>query len=63
MSDIAIQFTWLDLVLVAGLIGWPGLLLGAAIGATAWRRHRIYGAGLGALLGLALCVGAQFAWG
>jgi hypothetical protein len=62
MSDISIRFTWLDLVLVAGLIGWPGLLLGAAIGAIAWRLHRVYGAALGAFLGFALWAGVQFAW-
>jgi len=62
MSDISIQFTWLDLLLVALLIGWPGLLLGAALGAAAWRRHRVYGALIGAILGLALWVGVQFLW-
>ena len=62
MSDISIQFTWLDLVLVALFIGWLGLLLGAPIGAIAWRRHRVSGAALGALLGFALWAGLRFAW-
>ena len=62
MSDISIQFTWLDLLLVALLVGWPGLLLGATIGAIGWRRHRVYGAALGAFLGLALWAGLRFAW-
>jgi hypothetical protein len=62
MSDISIQFTWLDLMLVALLVGWPGLLLGATIGAIGWRSHRVYGAALGALLGLALWAGLRFAW-
>ena len=62
MSDISFQFTWLDLVLVALLVGWPGLLLGAALGAIGWRRHRVYGGALGALLGLALWAGLRFAW-
>ncbi len=62
MSDISIQFTWLDLLLVALFIGWPGLLLGAALGALAWRRHRIYGALLASLVGLAFWIGLQFLW-
>ena len=43
-------------------LGWPGLLLGAALGALAWKRRRIYGAVLGAALGLGACVGLQFLW-
>jgi len=60
MSDISIQFTWLDLLLVALLVGWPGLLLGAGLGVAAWRRHPVYGALIGSVAGLALWLGGQF---
>jgi len=61
MSDISIQFTWFDLLLFAVLIGWPGLLLGAGVGAVSWRRNRVYGTIIGAILGLGVWVGLQFA--
>jgi hypothetical protein len=60
MSDISFQFTWLDILLFALLIGSPGLLLGGALGAVAWKRHRFYGAMLGAVLGLGACLGLEF---
>lgn len=60
MSDISIEFTWYELLMVALFLGWPGLLLGAGLGVAAWRRHRVYGALIGAILGLALWLGMQF---
>ena len=60
MSDISIEFTWYELVIVALFFGWPGLLLGSVFGAVAWRRHRFYGGALGAVLGSVLWLGAQF---
>jgi Na+/proline symporter len=62
MSDISFQFTWLDLLFFALLIGSPGLLLGVVLGAVAWRRHRICGAALGAILGLGVWIGLRFVW-
>ena len=62
MSDISFQFTGLDILLFMLFLGWPGLLLGAALGALAWKSHRVYGAVLGAALGLGVCVGLQFLW-
>ena len=62
MSDISIEFTWYELLIGALFLGWPGLLLGAVLGAVAWRHHRVYGALIGATLGLPLWVGVQFLW-
>jgi hypothetical protein len=51
VSDIALHITWLDLLIAAPVFGWPGLLIGGALGARAWRRRRIAGGVIGALLG------------
>ena len=51
MSDIDITFDWYFWPVIAVMIGWPGLLLGAAVGAMAWKRHRIIGALLGMIAG------------
>jgi hypothetical protein len=48
MSDISFNIGWLDLLII---FGWPGLFVGAAIGALTWRKRRIAGAGLGAVAG------------
>jgi Dam-replacing family protein len=42
-----------DLFMIALVPGCPGLLLGAAVGAPAWRTHRWVGALLGAVIGFA----------
>jgi Na+/proline symporter len=61
MSDIALNFGGpLGLALIALMFCWPGLLLGAIIGALAWRRHRRLGSALGAIVGLALWAGSWF---
>lgn len=54
MSDISFHFTWLDLVLVSPVLGWPGLVLGGAAGALLWKKRRIFGAVLGAAAGCIL---------
>jgi len=54
MSDIGILNDPLSLAFVLLVIGSPGLPLGAIVGALAWRRHRIWGAAVGALAGFAL---------
>jgi Na+/proline symporter len=54
MSDISIDFGPFGWAAVILIIGAPGLLLGAAIGAVSWRRHRLYGALIGAVVGLVL---------
>lgn len=51
MSDISINITWWELLLYSPVIGWPGLLAGAAGGWFVWRRRPIVGAILGATIG------------
>jgi hypothetical protein len=41
MSDISIHFTPLDWIMIAVVMGWPGLLFGAAFGAMVWPKRRI----------------------
>lgn len=59
MSDIAFQFTWPEILLFLLLIGSPGLLLGAALGALAWDRHRVYGGMVGGVVGLGAYLGLE----
>ena len=54
MSDIGILNDPLSLAFVFLIIGSPGLPLGALAGALLWRRHRVYGALLGAVVGFAV---------
>ena len=54
MSDIGILNDPVSLITIAFLLGSPGLLLGAILGALLWRGHRIAGALLGAVAGFAL---------
>jgi putative Mn2+ efflux pump MntP len=51
MSDINFHFEWWQILLFSAIASWPGLLLGAAVGALAWRRRRILGGILGAIIG------------
>ena len=39
---------------VLALLGAPGLPIGAIAGALVWRRHRVWGAALGAVIGFGL---------
>ena len=59
MSDINIEFTGPQLVLVLLFIGWPGLVFGAVAGGLVWRRHPIPGVVAGAIVGLVLWVGVR----
>ena len=54
MSDIGILNGPFATAFILLLFGAPGLPLGAIAGALAWRRHRAWGAGLGALAGFGL---------
>ncbi len=58
MSDIGPIFGPLDLVMLALVASAPGFVIGAGLGALAWRRHRIIGALIGAIAGAALSLGA-----
>jgi hypothetical protein len=60
MSDIKIEFDWYVFPLLALMFGWPGLLIGGVAGGYLWRRHRVIGTLLGALLGIALWCGGEF---
>ena len=51
MSDIGILNDPVSLIEIVFLLGSPGLLLGAILGALLWRRHRIAGAVLGGGVG------------
>jgi hypothetical protein len=62
MSDIGLDWGPLDFVMIALIIGAPGLLIGAALGAILWRRHRIYGCLIGAVAGLVLYDTGFLAW-
>jgi hypothetical protein len=61
MSDIGLNWGPLDIAAMALIIAWPGLAIGAALGALAWRRHRWWGTLIGAVAGLALWLGG-FVW-
>jgi hypothetical protein len=63
LSDIQIHFDWYVFPLLAVMIGWPGLLLGLAVGGFAWRRHRVIGALLGAVTGTAVWATSLIMWG
>jgi hypothetical protein len=62
MSDIGILNDPLSLAFIALLFSWPGLLLGAIAGALLWRRHRIVGALIGAVLGGVACLFGVMWW-
>ena len=57
MSDISLHFTWLDMIVLAPFFGWPGLIIGGLLGALLWRKRRILGGVIGAVIG---CVAFAF---
>ena len=62
MSDIGLDWGPFDIIAIALIIGAPGLVIGGALGAILWRRHRLYGALLGALVGLILWLAGFVLW-
>ena len=51
MSDISINISPLELILFSWMLGWPGLIIGGLLGALFWKKRRILGAVLGAIVG------------
>jgi hypothetical protein len=62
MSDIGLDWGPFDIAIIALIIGAPGLVIGAALGAISWRRHRVYGALLSAVAGLLPWLAGFVAW-
>jgi hypothetical protein len=62
MSDIGLAWGPFDIAMISLIIGAPGLVIGAAGGALAWRRHRISGALLGAVGGLLIWLAGFVLW-
>ena len=54
MSDIGILNGPFATAFVLALLGAPGLPIGAIAGTLVWRRHRVWGAALGAVIGFGL---------
>lgn len=59
MSDISFHFSPLELVLYSWVLGWPGLIAGAVLGALLWKKRRIVGGVLGAIVGNFVVFGAR----
>jgi hypothetical protein len=62
MSDISLDWGPLGIAFIALIIGAPGLVIGAALGAIVWRHRRIFGAVVGAFVGLLLWLGGFVLW-
>ena len=62
MSDIGPIIGPFDIAMLALIIGAPGLFVGAAVGAFAWRRHRVWGALIGAVGGLLIWLAGFVLW-
>jgi hypothetical protein len=62
LSDISLSWGPIDWLVIALVIGAPGIGVGAACGALIWRARRLKGAALGAGLGWAACLAAFLAW-
>jgi hypothetical protein len=61
LSDIGILNGPLGIAFLVALLGGPGFLIGAILGAVLWRSHRIWGSLLGAAIGGAAWFGG-WAW-
>jgi hypothetical protein len=62
MSDIGSMFSPTDLLLMVLIACLPGTLLGGAIGAWVYPRHRITGGLVGLVIGFAVSFGAWAAY-
>lgn len=52
-TDLSVHFDPDELIFTGLRRGWPGILLGAALGAALWRERRVFGALCGAIIGFA----------
>jgi putative Mn2+ efflux pump MntP len=59
VSDISISISPVELVLFSWVLGWPGLIVGGTIGALLWRKRRILGGVLGAIVGNFIVFGVR----
>ena len=50
MSDISFGSDW-EYLIASPVLGWPGAIAGALIGALLWKRRRIAGGVIGAIVG------------
>jgi len=62
MSDIGILNDPWSVAFVLLILGAPGMPVGALAGAVLWRRHRLLGAFIGAVLGFAVCLLGVMLW-
>ena len=62
MSDIGPIFGPFDVAMLALIIGQPGFVVGAALGAFAWRHHRVWGALIGTFGGLLIWLAGFVLW-
>jgi hypothetical protein len=52
MSDISLHFAWYEWIAIAFMLGWPGLIVGAAAGVLLAPKHRSAAAALCGAAGL-----------
>jgi hypothetical protein len=62
MSDIGLNWGPFDIAAIALIIGAPGFVIGAALGALLWRRRCFLGSMIGAFAGLVLWLGGFVLW-
>jgi hypothetical protein len=62
MSDIGILNDPVSIALIFLLFGSPGFVLGGIPGALLWRKHRVAGGLLGAVVGFALWLAGWMAF-
>ena len=60
MSDISINITWWELLIVSPVLGWPGAIAGGLLGAVLWRKRPILGGAIGAVIGNLALFAARF---